>query len=185
MDVKDAIQTRRSYRSLAPMEIKEDIIADLAECAHLAPSCKNHQPSRFLFVNDKELLNKLFTTLTPNNKWAERASMIIVAFSNVKYGCIMKERLYYLFETGIATSFILLRATELGLVAHPIAGFDESKVKSILKIPNDMRVITLIIIGLHNQEINPELTDLMKYSERNRPQRISLKDYILINEYHP
>ena len=41
MDVKQAIHTRRAYRSLEPVEITEKLIGDLAERARLTPSCFN------------------------------------------------------------------------------------------------------------------------------------------------
>jgi nitroreductase len=69
--------------------------------------------------------------------------MIIAVFSRVDYDCVIRAREYYLFDTGMATAFITLRATELGLVAHPIAGFDENKAKDTLGIPDDMRLTTL------------------------------------------
>ena len=186
MDVKEVIHTRRSFRSLAPVEITEQLINDLAECASLAPSCKNSQPWRFIFVFEKNQLQKLYTTLrAPNDKWVVNASMIIVVFSNVKYDCIINERLYYLFDTGLATAFIMLRATELGLVAHPIAGFEEMLVKKILEIPYDMRVITFLIIGKKSSKIDNNLTDLMKATESNTPPRKKFKEFAYINKYNP
>lgn len=185
MDVKDVIYTRRSFRSLTPIEITENLIKDLAECASLAPSCKNSQPWRFVFVYERKQLEKLQKALiAPNDKWVANASMIIAVYSNVRYDCIIKERLYYLFDTGLATAFIILRATELGLVAHPIAGFNEEKAKRTLEIPDEMRLIALIIIGKHSREINPVLSEAMKLGERQRPPRKDLEDFIYINNYH-
>jgi len=135
-------------------------------------------------VNDKNQLTKLFTSLIPGNQWIQRASMIIAVFSSMEYDCIVKERLYYLFDTGLATAFLILRATELGLVAHPIAGFDEQIVKQILEIPKNMRVITLLIVGKKSNNINPELTDLMKATETERPRRLPLKKIAFINKYN-
>ncbi len=183
MDVKEAINKRRAYRSLDPIKISDDIIQDLAESAQMAPSCMNKQPWRFIFIRDKNVLEKLFTTLTTGNKWVEKASLIIAVFSNPKNDCIIGERFYYLFDTGMATAFILLRATELGLVAHPIAGFKEDPAKKILGIPDEMRLITLIIIGKHSKEINPVLSDSMKLGEKQRPPRKQLDDFVFINSY--
>ncbi len=183
MDVKEAINTRRAYRSLDLIKITDELIKDLAESAQIAPSCMNKQPWKFIFIREKEQLEKIFRTLTPGNKWVERASLIIGVFSKPKNDCILKERLYYLFDTGMATAFIILRATELGLVAHPIAGFDEDKVKEILGIPDEVRLITLVIIGKHSKEINPLLSELMKLGEKSRPPRIPLETSIYINEY--
>jgi nitroreductase len=58
-----------------------------------------------------------------------------------------KGRDYFLFDTGTETGFLVLRATDLGLVAHPIGGFDEQKVEEVLHIPPHMTVITLVIHG--------------------------------------
>ena len=88
-----------------------------------------------MFVYDKDMLMKLRDALSKGNEWAYDASMIIAVFSRQDLDCVIKERIYYLFDTGMATALLILRATELGLVAHPIAGFREKKVKEILEIP--------------------------------------------------
>nr|MDO8083032.1 hypothetical protein [Candidatus Freyarchaeota archaeon] len=41
MDVKQAINERRAYRSLKPLKITEQLVKDLAESAQLTPSCFN------------------------------------------------------------------------------------------------------------------------------------------------
>ena len=183
MDVKEAIERRRAYRSFEPVDITDDLIKDLAKTAQIAPSCMNKQPWRFIFVKDKDQLQKLFTTLTPANKWVEKASMIIAVFSKPENDCIIRERIYYLFDTGMAIGFILLRATELGLVAHPIAGFDETKAKEILDIPEEMRLITLVNVGKKSDEVNPVLSELMQLGEKQRPPRNQLKEFAYINRY--
>jgi len=183
MSVKETIEKRRAYRSLEPVDITRDLVNDLAKVVKIAPSCGNKQPWRFVFAYDKEVLNLLFTVLSGGNKWVEKASMIIGVFSKPENDCMIGERLYYLFDTGMATAFIILRATELGLVAHPIAGFDETSAKKILGIPMAMRLITLIIIGKHSKEVNPVLSDSMKLGEKQRPPRKAIEDFIYINKY--
>ncbi len=184
MNVKEAIKKRRAYRSLDPIEVDDELIRDFAETVQITPSCANKQPWRLIFVKDKKELNRLFTVLSEGNKWVEKASMIIAVYSKPENDCMIGERLYYLFDTGMATAFLILRATELGLVAHPIAGFNETKAKEILKIPDEMRLITLIIIGKHSKDINPVLSDAMKLGEKQRPPRKQLKDFIFINRYN-
>ncbi len=181
MSVKETIKKRRAYRSLVPVEISKELIKDLAEVAMIAPSCGNKQPWRFVFVYDTEELKKLFTTLSDGNKWVEKASMIIGVFSAPENDCMIGERHYFLFDTGMATAFIILRATELGLVAHPIAGFKETLAKEILGIPKKMRLITLVVIGKHTETVNPVLSDSMKLGEKQRPPRKSVNEFIYIN----
>lgn len=183
MDVKNAIEKRRAYRSLEPVEISNELIEDLAGSARLAPSCFNNQPWRYIFVYNKEQLEKLHGSLSITNKWVELGSLIIAAISEVKNDCIVKERQYYLFDTGIASAFIMLRATELGLVAHPIAGFNEDKAKRVLAIPEHMRLISLIVIGKHSKEFKQELTDIQKAKEDLRPERKQFKEFVFIDEF--
>jgi nitroreductase len=184
MNVKEAIEKRRAFRSLEKIEITDDLIKDLSEMTQIAPSCSNNQPWNLIFVKDKEQLIKIFTTLTPGNKWVEKASMIIAVFGFQKKDCDVGQRHYYLFDLGLATAFIILRATELGFVAHPIAGFNEQKAKEILGLPNDALLITLINLGKHSDEINPVLSENMKLGEKQRPPRKNLDEFVYIDRYH-
>jgi len=183
MDFTALMERRRAYRSLDPVEITEDVIFALAESARLAPSCYNNQPWRYVFVFDSEMLKKLYNAFNRGNQWAERASLIIAVFSEPDQDCRIKGRDYFLFDTGTATGFLILRATELGLVAHPIAGFDEIKVKEILHIPDHMTVITLVIIGKRSANINPVLSEKQVAAEMQRPGRLAVNDFVFRNEY--
>ncbi len=183
MNVEEAIEKRRAYRSLEPADISLELIRDLAEKAKLAPSCFNNQPWRFVFVKDREILSRIFEALSRGNEWARKASMVIAVFSRKDFDCDIHGREYYLFDTGMAVAFLILRATELGLVAHPIAGYREDKVKEVLNIPDDMKVITLIIVGKHSDVINPDLSDDQKKHEQDRPDRLPLEKFAYIDLY--
>lgn len=175
MDVRDAIETRRAYRSLDPVAITDDLIWDLAHAASLSASCFNNQPWRYVFVRDPEVLAKISTAMTRGNQWTERASMVIAVFSRSELDCVIKERVYNWFDTGMATALLILRATELGLVAHPIAGFREAEVKPMLGIPEDMTLLTLVIVGTHATVPNPVLSEKQLHDEAERPPRLPLE----------
>jgi nitroreductase len=175
MNVTDAIETRRAYRSFEPVEVTDDVVHELAHAASLSPSCFNNQPWRYVFVRDPEVLAKVCTAMTKGNQWTERASMIIAVFSRPELDCIIKEREYNWFDTGMATALLILRATELGLVAHPIAGFRPDEVKPMLGIPENMRLLTLIIVGKHATVPNPILSDKQLHDEVERPPRLPLE----------
>ena len=183
MDVKEAINQRRAYRSLEHVDITEELVKDLAESAQLSPSCFNNQPWRYVFVYDNERLSKMHEALSGGNVWAKSAPLIIAVFSKSDFDCLIKEREYFLFDCGMATAFIILRAAELGLVAHPIAGFDEDKVKEVLGIPDDRRVITLVVVGKHMDTVSPVLSEKQVVSEKERPERKPLEEFIYLNRY--
>ena len=184
MDVKEAINKRRAYRSLKDAEITEELIRDLAECAGLSASCFNKQPWRFIFVHDREILKKMHGALSKGNEWIHYASLIVAVFSQKDMDCKMKDgRHYYQFDTGMATAFLILRATELGLVAHPIAGFNQEKAKEILGIPDEMTLITLVNIGKHSDEIRDVLSEEQAEIEKKRPERLPFDKFSYINRY--
>jgi len=183
MDVKEAILKRRAYRSLEPVEITEELIRDLAGCTQLSASCFNNQPWRFVFVYDPEMLQKMHEALSSGNEWVHNASLIIAVLSKKEYDCVIKERVYYQFDTGMATAFLILRATELGLVAHPIAGFSPKKTREILGIPEDLEVITLVNVGRHAPSMSPLLSEKQVKDEQTRPQRISFDKFVYLNHY--
>ena len=126
------------------------------------------------------MLRELYPVLTRGNKWVEAASLIIVVFSQRDLDCKLPGRDYFLFDLGLASAFLILRATELGLVAHPIAGFDDGKVKEILDIPGDMTVITLVNVGKHSETATKLLSEKQVSVEQQRPPRKSLSDFIQI-----
>lgn len=183
MDVKEAIGKRRAYRSLIPIKITENLIKDLAESAQLSASCFNNQPWRYVFVYEPEMLKKMHEALSSGNEWAQKASMIIVVLGKQEDDCVIHDRIYYRFDIGMATMAIILRATELGLVAHPIAGYSPRKTREILGIPEDVDVITLVIVGKHSDKIDPVLSDKQVEAEKERPERIPIDDFVYMNRY--
>ena len=83
----------------------------------------------------------------------------------------------------MATSAMILRATELGYVAHPIAGYSPKKTRAILDIPYDIDVIALVIVGKHSYKINPDMSEKQIIDEGQRPKRKAIKDFIYHNKY--
>ncbi len=183
MDIIQAIRERRAYRSLEPVKITKELAKDLARSAQLAPSCFNNQPWRFVFVYEPETLKNMHAALSPGNEWAQSASMIIAVFSKKEDDCIIRDREYHQFDTGMGVGFLILRATELELVAHPIAGFSPKKTREILGIPEEYQVITLIIVGKHSKQINPVLSEKQVEAERTRPERMPLKKFVYFNRF--
>lgn len=185
MNVVDAINTRRAYRSLEPVDITDEMVRDLATHADLAPSCNNNQPWRFVFVRDPGQLAKVHAALTKSNKWIELASMIVAVFSRAGEDCNVKERVYHQFDTGMGTAFLILRATELGLVAHPVAGYDEAAVKQALGVPENYQIITLVNVGRHSDKIHSYLTEKQAAIEVERPARFPFEKYAFLDRYTP
>lgn len=184
MALENLVNQRRAYRALEPVEITKNLIERTAQIAQLAPSCMNKQPWKFIFVHEKELLTQLQNeSLTRGNAWAKAASLIIAVFSKKDMDCVIGDREYFLFDTGMATAFMILYLTEQGLVAHPIAGYNPERAKKLLNIPDDMQLITLLIVGKKSEKIPDFFKDHQKKSEIERPKRKSFEEFIYMNKY--
>lgn len=175
MEVMEAIRARRAFRSLAPVEVGPALADDLATAASLAPSCFNRQPWRFVFAHG-DALQGVFTSLSRGNEWFRAASMVAGVYTRRDLDCVVGRREYYLFDTGMAVGMMLLRATELGLVAHPIAGFDEEAASRALRLPEDALLVTLVALGRRAELISPVLSGHQVEAERERPPRLPLEE---------
>ncbi|MBN2017811.1 MAG: nitroreductase family protein [Candidatus Cloacimonetes bacterium] len=183
MDFQELADNRRAYRSLEKCEITPELVDDLASTLKLAPSCFNNQPWQFVFVYDEPKLKEMHESLAKGNEWAQKASMMIAVFAKKESDCNIKIREYFLFDTGMATAYLILRATELGLIAHPIAGYSHKKVREILGIPEGNIVIALVIIGKKSDTLNPDLSERQKRDEKQRPQRKANELFVHHNIY--
>ncbi|MDD8025714.1 MAG: nitroreductase family protein [Acidobacteriota bacterium] len=183
MNVHEAIEARRAYRSLGAAEVGDDLIRDLARHAQLAPSCNNNQPWRFVFVRDPGVLTGLHEALNSGNAWMKAAPMLIAVCGRVEDDCVIKDREYLLFGLGLATAFLVLRATELGLVAHPVAGFSPAKTRAALGIPEDHKVITVIAVGRKADALNPVLSPNQIRQEAERPERLPLDRFVFLDGF--
>src|SRR3989337_760383 len=83
MDVKEAIQKRRSIRRFKPDPVSDDLIQQLLESARLAPSGSNTQPWRFIVVKDAESRQKL-QAASYNQRHVGQAPVIIACCADIK-----------------------------------------------------------------------------------------------------
>lgn len=176
MDVIEAVRRRRALRSLDSRRIEHEHVNSLVEAAMLSASCFNNQPWRMVVCSEKDTLDSVKAALPRGNVWATRAPLVIAVAAKVGDDCKLSDRRdYYLFDCGLAVSQMLLRATELGFVAHPIAGYDPVKVRSALRIPADHVIVTLVICGYHSSD-DSLLSNKQRETEGARPERKPIGD---------
>jgi nitroreductase len=147
MDVHEAIQSRRAYRALDNRPIEEGKMRGMVEAMRLAPSCNNNQPWRVVMCTG-EALSRVKECLNKDNVWATRAPLIVVVTAKPADDCRQNEgRDYYMFGCGLGVMAMILAATELGLIAHPISGFNVARTRQVLGIPVDYVVVTFVVCG--------------------------------------
>ncbi|MDI6855911.1 MAG: nitroreductase family protein [Candidatus Thermoplasmatota archaeon] len=152
MEVYEAIKARRSIRSYKSEPIPEDKLRKVLSAARLAPSAKNLQPWKFIVVRDEETKRKLVGACN-NQKFIAEAPVVIVA-------CALPDEAFaflggytssWLLDLGIAFEHIMLQATEEGFATCWVGSFKEEKVKEVLGIPANIRVVALTPLGYANE----------------------------------
>ncbi|KAB2945877.1 MAG: nitroreductase family protein [Candidatus Methanoperedens nitroreducens] len=146
MDVKTAIRTRRSIRAYDPREVEEEKLVRVLESGRLSPSASNRQERRFIVIRDA-VTRKALSVAARNQKFLADAPVVIAACSVEKEYVMSCGQLAYPIDTAIAVDHMTLAAVEEGLGTCWIGAFDEKKVKEILNIPDEIRVVTLLPVG--------------------------------------
>jgi nitroreductase/peroxiredoxin len=150
--ISRTISLRRARRSFREEKVPRKDIERLIKAAHLAPSCFNKQPWRFVAVDDIETLEKLHKFIPEGNNWMYKAPVLLIVYSRQEDDCDLSDkRSYYLFDTGLAVGMMLTQATKMGLLAHPVAGFKPKKFKKTLDLPDDYVLITVIAVGYQGE----------------------------------
>lgn len=138
MNVLKAIRTKREVRNYLHKEVPLENILKILEAGRLAQSSKNTQPWHFIVIRNKEKLKKISET-TPTGKHIANASFAIALFmENAKLPEIDGTR---------AMQNMMLAAWELGIGSCWVANFNEKEVKKILKVPESLKLITVVPFG--------------------------------------
>ncbi|KYK34906.1 MAG: nitroreductase [Thermoplasmatales archaeon SG8-52-3] len=146
MEFENVIKSRQSVRDYSSKKVENEKINFIIECARFAPSWTNKQCWQFILVEEKKIIEELAKT-SIINRWLKNVPMIIVACGNPKESGNRNDIDYYIVDVAIALEHIILAATDKGLGTCWIGGFDEKKVKEILNIPENFRVIAMTPLG--------------------------------------
>jgi nitroreductase len=146
MDVFEAIKKRKSVRAYLDKPIEEEKLNAVLEAGRLAPSASNRQEWRFVIVRDGKVRRKLGEAAN-GQSFAGEAPVVIVACAVTDEHVMSCGQPCYPIDVTIALDHISLAAVEQGLGTCWIGAFNEAKVKEILGIPEEVRVVELMPIG--------------------------------------
>ena len=146
MDVLDAIKTRKSIRKYLEKPLEDEKLNVVLEAARLAPSAGNRQEWRFVVVRDPKTRTRLAEAAN-SQTFVGQAPVVIAACAETDGHVMRCGQLCYPIDVAIALDHMSLAATELGLGTCWIGAFNEQKVKEILGIPEETRVVQLMPLG--------------------------------------
>lgn len=146
----DLLKRRWSPRAFSEQPVGPDMLLTLLDAARWAPSSSNEQPWRFVVATKEEPADYdrlLACLLEGNRKWAYRAPVLILSVARMDFEDDSRPNRHAFHDVGLATENLLLQVSALGLVAHPMAGFDIEKARADLRIPSGYEPVAMIAVG--------------------------------------
>jgi len=165
-DANDLFLNRWSPRSFDGKPLPGADLLTILDAGRWAPSAFNLQPWRFIYATpqDVEVWKSFLDTLVPfNRSWAQNAGALVAIVSETWIESPDKPCHTHSFDAGAAAMAIALQAQMLGYSAHAMAGFDASKVRAYLQVPEHFKPEVMIAIG--SQASGERLPDNLKARE--------------------
>jgi nitroreductase len=168
VDVFTAIQGRRSIRKYKSTPVEEEKLNKVLEAARLAPSASNGQDWKFIVIRDEIIKSKL-SEAAGGQRFVSQAPVVIVACGIEPKNIMLCGQYKYTIDVSIAVTHILLAAYELGLGTCWLGRFEKDKVKKLLNIPEEVRVVAITPLGYPDEQPIPkprkDLAEIISYEK--------------------
>jgi nitroreductase len=147
--VHELILRRWSPRAMSGEKVSKENLMSLFEAARWAPSSYNEQEWRFLWAEKgTPHWDSFFSLLVEANQvWCAQGSHLIVLLYKETFTQTGEKNGVAQLDAGAAMQNLLLQATELGLVAHPMGGFDWTRAVELLEVPSGFSIGAMIVVG--------------------------------------
>lgn len=167
MDVLSAIKGRRSIRKYSSKPVEEEKLLKVLEAARLSPSARNQQNWKFIVVRDDKRREELTEAI--GQPFVGEAPIIIVCCGTEPEGVMRGGQPRYTVDLSIATAYMILEAYEQGLGTCWLGSYDEGKVKEVLDIPEEVRVVSITPLGYPDESPAPRprkaLDEIVSYDK--------------------
>ncbi len=159
MEFKECALNRRSVRKFQQKDVEKSTIEEIVSVAAYAPSWKNSQTTRYIVLQDRNVIDELAEKCTlgfEHNKTILKQTpcAVIVATIDGRSGyerdgsaTTSKGSHWQSFDAGIATQTFCLAAHDNGLGTVILGIYDEKAVQEILQMPEGMSVSTIVAMG--------------------------------------
>jgi len=156
MSILKVIKERRSVRRYRSDPIPEEVLLRVLDAARFSPSGKNLQPWKFIIVRNETLKRRLAEASLRQSFIAE-APVVVVAcgFPDRCYSRLGNYMKSWPVDVAIAVEHLMLQAQEEGLGTCWVGAFEEGEVKSILNIPDGVKVLALTPLGYPDENPVP------------------------------
>lgn len=147
-------QARFSVRKYTDRPVEKEKLEQVLEAARLAPTAKNQQPQRIYVLQSPEALDKL-ATLT-HCAYGARTVLLFAYDENAEWKNPLQAGIHSGVEdVSIAATYVMLRATELGLSTTWCNYFPNSALEAAFGLPPSERAVLVMPIGYKAEDAVP------------------------------
>jgi nitroreductase len=152
----DIIKSRRSIRRFQDKPIAAETLDALFDTARYSPSWGNLQCWEIIVVRNPEVKTKLACLLSAKNpatKCSETAPVLLAICGDpqksgfYKGVQVTRYQHWFLYDLGIMSQTLCLKAWEQGLGSVVIGSFDHKAAEEVLQVPPGKELVALIALG--------------------------------------
>lgn len=153
---RELAERRYSCRSFKSDPVEQELLLRCVETAALAPSGCNSQPWRFTIVTSDAMRAELVKVSQEIglNAWTKNVPAFIVVseIGEPKLMPVVMEhyhdaKRFSAGDVGMATAYLLLEATDLGLATCVVGCFTSSEVVKLLGLPEGDTIRAIVAVG--------------------------------------
>lgn len=164
----ELLKNRRSCRRFTDEPVSQESVANIMRAALMSPSGHRINPWEFVLVEDKETLRQLSVSKAAGAQLLEGAAMAVVVIADTEKTDVWVE------DCSIATILMQLAAEEEGLgscwvqirLRKDAEGVSaEENVRSLLGLPMNYAVLSIVAIGHKERESKPFDEEKMQWEK--------------------
>ena len=140
MEVFPCIRTRRTVRDFTPDPVPDAVIHKILQAARWAPSSSNTQPWHFIVVRERDTIAALGRICTQGAFIGTAPLAIAIAMAGARRpqldaGRALQQMELVAWDEGLGTCFVGIR------------GEQQQEVKTLLGIPDELELVTVLPFG--------------------------------------
>ena len=140
MEVFRCIRTRRTVRDFTPDPVPDAVIHKILQAARWAPSSSNTQPWHFIVVRERDTIAALGRICTQGAFIGQAPLAIAIAMAGARRpqldaGRALQQMELVAWDEGLGTCFVGIR------------GEQQQEVKTLLGIPEELELVTVLPFG--------------------------------------
>lgn len=147
MTFLELAKKRYSCRSYSDRPVEPEVLHQILEAAHVAPTGANRQPQRLIVVQSKDGMEKLGCSA---NLHGAPMAIIVCGDRSAVWTRWFDEKQITDIDATIVTDHMMLAAADLGVDSVWICAFDPKIVREAFSVPEDWEIVNILALGYGN-----------------------------------